>query len=311
MATILVVDDIEDNIFLLRFSLEDDGHRVISASSGQQCLEKTRSEQPDLILLDIMMPDMTGIEVLTQLKEDHQLYDIPVIMVSAKDDDSSIIDALDIGAYDYATKPFIYPVLAARIRSALRLREDQKQLLLLNEQLSRLASLDSLTEIYNRRHFLSLATVEYSKTVRYSRAMAILMLDVDKFKAINDTYGHPAGDAALKQLTQDCQLVCRSTEVIGRFGGEEFAICCPDTDLQGAIALAERLRTKVESNHLHVDDNDIQFTISIGVTCTQEEDSDVDDLLRRADRFLYQAKETGRNKAVNDLNFTKKLIGFR
>ncbi|MAZ87069.1 MAG: diguanylate cyclase response regulator [Cellvibrionaceae bacterium] len=300
MAKILVVDDIQDNISLLCFNLEDDHHEVITAANGYECLDKAAEHCPDLILLDMMMPGISGTETLARLQQDSSLRDIPVIMVSANDADDFIIEALDIGALDYVAKPFIYPVLAARMRTALRLRENQRELQALNKRLSKLASLDPLTEAYNRRHFLELGNTEFAKAQRFHRPLSVIMLDVDKFKAINDTYGHPTGDAALKQLTQLCQNAGRSSEIVGRFGGEEFVLCCPDTDQTGAMALAERLRTSIEESTLDYDGSTLNYTASMGVTSIQEDDKSLNDMLRRADQLLYYSKENGRNRCTTD-----------
>ncbi len=300
MAKILVVDDIQDNISLLCFNLEDDHHEVITATNGYECLDKAIEHSPDLILLDMMMPGISGIETLTRLQQDSTLKDIPVIMVSANDADDFIIEALDIGALDYVAKPFIYPVLAARMRTALRLRENQRELQELNKRLSKLASLDPLTEAYNRRHFLELGNTEFAKAQRFHRPLSVIMLDVDKFKAINDTYGHPTGDAALKQLTQLCQNAGRSSEIVGRFGGEEFVLCCPDTDQAGAMALAERLRASIEDSTLNFDGSTLNYTASMGVTSIQVDDKSLNDMLRRADQLLYYSKENGRNRCTTD-----------
>jgi len=300
MAKILVVDDIQDNISLLCFNLEDDHHEVITATNGYECLDKAIEHSPDLILLDMMMPGISGTETLTRLQQDSTLKDIPVIMVSANDADDFIIEALDIGALDYVAKPFIYPVLAARMRTALRLRENQRELQELNKRLSKLASLDPLTEAYNRRHFLELGNTEFAKAQRFHRPLSVIMLDVDKFKAINDTYGHPTGDAALKQLTQLCQNAGRSSEIVGRFGGEEFVLCCPDTDQAGAMALAERLRASIEDSTLNFDGSTLRYTASMGVTSIQVDDKSLNDMLRRADQLLYYSKENGRNRCTTD-----------
>ncbi len=300
MAKILVVDDIQDNISLLCFNLEDDHHEVITATNGYECLDKAIEHSPDLILLDMMMPGISGTETLTRLQQDSTLKDIPVIMVSANDADDFIIEALDIGALDYVAKPFIYPVLAARMRTALRLRENQRELQELNKRLSKLASLDPLTEAYNRRHFLELGNTEFAKAQRFHRPLSVIMLDVDKFKAINDTYGHPTGDAALKQLTQLCQNAGRSSEIVGRFGGEEFVLCCPDTDQAGAMALAERLRASIEDSTLNFDGSTLHYTASMGVTSIQVDDKSLNDMLRRADQLLYYSKENGRNRCTTD-----------
>ena len=300
MSKILIVDDIKDNITLLTFDLEDDGHDIITAENGEECLSVARQELPDLILLDMMMPVMNGKDALIELKKDEALKDIPVIMVSANDADDEIISTIDIGAHDYVSKPFVYPILAARIRSALRLKYSQEALQEANQALEKLASYDSLTDAYNRRQFFNLATHEFSKAQRANRHLAVIMLDIDTFKAVNDTYGHAAGDQALISITNLSKEICRDSDIFSRFGGEEFVVCCPDSDLIGAVGLAERLREATQNNVITFNEQEIQFTVSMGVTMMQPDDKDIDCMLQRADTYLYQAKEGGRNKVIAD-----------
>lgn len=300
MARILVVDDIEDNIKLLSFDLEDDNHTVLTAINGRECLLLARADHPDLILLDMMMPVMDGKETLRQLKADPQLKHIPVIMVSANDGDDDIIEALDIGAHDFVAKPFIYPVLAARMRSALRLKASQEKLREANQLLQKLASFDPLTGAYNRRQFFNLAKAEFSKAERSDQPLSVIMMDIDKFKSINDTYGHAAGDQALVEITRTCKDICRASDIVSRFGGEEFVICCPNAELAGAHALAERLRGAIAAISITTDNgNQFSFTTSIGVTSRSPGDT-LEVMINRADGLLYQAKNQGRNRTVID-----------
>lgn len=298
MTKVLVVDDVEDNIVLLSFELEDDGFDVESASNGQTCLEKAISCSPDIILLDIRMPGIDGIETLQRLKNSEKTKHIPVIMVSANDADQSIVKALDLGAHDFVSKPIEYSVLSARMRSALRLIQAKKDLEKANKELERFATQDSLTDVYNRRHFYNLSEMEFAKAVRHKRKLSVLMIDVDMFKTVNDTYGHAAGDAALRVLAECCREVTRSSDVIGRLGGEEFALTCPDSDLEGAFSLAERIRENCQNKVITLDDLSFGITLSIGVTELQQEDMSLEQLLQRADNLLYQAKEMGRNCSV-------------
>ncbi len=298
MAKILVVDDVEDNVKLLGFTLEDDGHDIIGAGDGVECLQKARQHHPDLILLDVMMPVLGGVDTLQHLKGDPELKSIPVIMLSAKDGDDWIVKSLDIGAHDYIAKPFVYPILSARIRSALRLRESQSKLAEANANLSRLASQDPLTEAYNRRHFFEISIAEFVKARRFNRPLAVIMLDIDHFKSINDTFGHSSGDRALVELTRQCRAIGRQSDIFGRIGGEEFALCCPDTDCEGARFIAERLRKAVEELVITSQDCTIKFTISLGVSDMNDGDADFSYLLKRADQLLYKAKHKGRNCTV-------------
>jgi len=299
MTKVLVVDDVEDNIVLLTFELEDEGFDVIAAHSGQSCLERVENDNPDIILLDLRMPGISGLETLEQLKADERTRDIPVIMISASTSDNSVIRALDIGAHDFVSKPIEYPVLSARMRSALRLVNARRALIKANDELERLATEDPLTNTYNRRHYFSLSEIEYSKSRRHNRQLSVLMIDADLFKAINDTYGHAAGDQALRALTDCCRQASRKSDVLGRLGGEEFAITCPDADINGAFALAERIRQSCEEGVIQVNnDKTISFTVSIGVTMITDTDENFDQILQRADNMLYQAKSLGRNRTV-------------
>lgn len=302
MAKVLVVDDIEDNIKLLCFNLEDDDHEVLTANCGEECLKQALADKPDIILLDMMMPGWSGTETLMRLKQEPSLEQIPVIMVSANDADDAIIGAIDVGAHDYIAKPFIYPVLAARMRSALRLKESQEALKQANLTLSKLASLDPLTEVYNRRYFFDLARAEFAKSRRHHRPLSVIMLDVDHFKLINDNFGHGAGDQALVKLTQYCRDNGRESDILARFGGEEFAICCADTDSKGALALAERIRQAIEEASFDYEGNTIAFSVSMGVTSLQPGDQEFEALINRADKLLYQAKDEGRNRCISDTN---------
>jgi len=300
MAKVLVVDDIPDNVTLLLFNLEDDEHEVITANDGHSCIEQARKHLPDIILLDMMMPVMDGPAALAILKNDPELKHIPVIMVSANDADEDMVKTFEAGAHDYVTKPFIYPVLAARMRSAIRLKESQANLEQANINLALLASTDPLTQLYNRRHFFELGNTEMAKALRHQRPLSVIVLDVDKFKKVNDNYGHDAGDKALIALANVCKAAARGSDIVARFGGEEFSLCCPDTNSQGAYALAERLRQQVEAMQLKIDEHVINFTISLGIATVTPSDESLEGILKRADHLLFQAKDNGRNLSVND-----------
>lgn len=302
MATILVVDDIAENVQLLTFALEDDGYQVVPATTGAECLEKIAHCNPDLILLDIMMPVMNGMETLRQIKSDAERKQIPVIMVSANDEENQVISALDMGAHDFVAKPINYHILAARMRSALRLREAQQQLTQLNSELKRLASIDPLTGVYNRRSYYQQADAEFNKSLRHQRPLSVIMLDVDHFKNINDRYGHAMGDVALTQLARICVELIRSSDFVGRLGGEEFAICCPETDLEGAVQLAERLRATIGDTPVKNEDIEVSLTVSIGVSQLVGADASIDHLQNRADQLLYEAKQKGRNRVVSAMS---------
>lgn len=297
---VLVVDDIIDNINLLTFELEDDSFIVETAVSGQDCLDTAFLHPPDIILLDIRMPGISGIETLSKLKEQAITADIPVIMVSANNEETNVVQALDLGAHDFVSKPIEYKILSARMRSALRLSQAQTELEELNEELHRLASTDSLTNSFNRRHFFTLANSEHMRAKRYNRKLAAIMIDIDHFKTINDSYGHATGDEVLRVLTTHCKQMLRTSDVFGRLGGEEFAICCPETSLAGALTIAEKVRTSFNEKKMHIDGKTITATLSLGIAEFKDGDDKFDQTLRRADQALYAAKNGGRNKSCTN-----------
>ena len=296
---VLVVDDIEDNVELLSYDLQDDGFEVSACSSGKACLDYIRQQPVDIILLDINMPGQSGLETLEIITKDEQLCDIPVIMVSGDRQQALIVQALDLGAHDFVSKPIEYPVLAARMRSALRLKEAQHALELANVNLEYLASHDPLTNTYNRREFISRSQAEFAKAGRYKRPLSVIMIDIDDFKAINDHYGHQAGDQTLSQLVGVFQKSVRESDILGRIGGEEFAICCPESDLEGSYLVAERLRKSCEQVEVDTGETSVKVTISAGVAQMSEEDKRLDDMINRADHLLYEAKKQGKNRVIS------------
>ncbi len=303
MTRILIVDDIKDNLHLLSFELEDEGYETIMAQSGKECLQAVDTQNPDLVLLDLRMPIMDGLETLKHIRSHKGPDELPVIMVSANEDTDDIIKALDLGAQDYIAKPFVYPILAARLRAALRLSEMQKKIAEANKKLTELASQDPLTGAYNRRHFFERANEEFSRSRRHSRSMCMIMIDIDHFKQINDKHGHAGGDDVLLKFCAICQQHKRETDIFARLGGEEFAFCCTDTTLEGAIVFAERLRTNIAGTTFDIHASpSLHITISLGLTMVLPCDDSIEQTLQRADMFLYLAKDSGRNQLVSDVN---------
>lgn len=295
MAKILLIDGASGDAGMLKQELQTAGYSV-ARLSGKEGLDQAERISPDLVLLD--MPAGDGVENLRQLKSRPLVHSIPIILLSSSNDEDLIIRALDWGAYDYVSKPVIYPVLTARIRAALRLRENQQLLAQANRDLAKLASQDPLTGVYNRRHFLQRADAEFTQADRHRRPLAIIMLDVDEFKAVNDRYGHSMGDSALIELTVICANNIRHADFIGRLGGEEFAVCCPDADLAGAERMAERIREAIDQQPIYHHEHSCSMTVSLGVTAFRDSDANLEEFLERADRLLYQAKEQGRNRVV-------------
>lgn len=287
-ATILVVDDIAEDVTLLRFQLESEDYAVLEAFNGMQALASAEEHLPDLILLDVMMPGMTGLDVIKQLKQNNRLAKIPVILVTANSDDNSVVEGLDIGAYDYIIKPYNHTVMSARVRAALREKERQ-------DLLERWATIDPLTGINNRRFFFSETEWEFERAKR-GALMSLLLLDIDKFKNVNDAHGHLAGDKCLVTLANLLQQSFRKVDIYGRFGGEEFIICLPDTPVQAAGEVAERLRVKIAATDIEYEQTNFHVTASIGVTAYHSADQHLADMIKRADAALYRAKQNGRNR---------------
>ena len=303
---ILVVDDHEDNIELLRARLEARGYEVFGANDGQAALDQVEKVCPDLILLDVMMPRMDGMEVVRRLKANPNLPFIPVIMQTALDSTENKVEGLDAGADDYITKPINFAELEARVNSLLRIQALQsalasreKELSELNGRLRQISLTDGLTQVDNRRSLEERLHDMWQHSVRLHEPIAVVMCDIDKFKSVNDTYGHQAGDSVLKEFAQLLKGEAREIDRVGRYGGEEFLLILSGTVLDAAVTFAERLREKVETHNFTYSGGTLCRTMSCGVAAAPHPRvKDQEALLRAADEALYVAKETGRNRVV-------------
>jgi diguanylate cyclase (GGDEF)-like protein len=305
-ALILIVDDHEDNVELLKARLESWGYRTLSATDGEEALQKIDQEPPDLILLDVMMPKIDGIEVARRVKANENLPFIPIIMQTALDATENKVEGLEAGADDYITKPIDFAELKARLTSMLRIKrlqeeleERERQLLEANERLRHMSQTDGLTGLDNRRNLEERIEEMFEHAKRLNEPFSCVMCDLDRFKSVNDTYGHQAGDAVLKQFARILRNEVREIDRAGRFGGEEFMLLLPGTVLDAAVTFAERVRKQIESHTFTFDQTSIQRTASIGVSAwPHPRIKDCDALVRAADDALYVAKETGRNRVV-------------
>lgn len=291
MSRILVVDDIPANLQILSIHLTDERYEVLEANSGAQALEILNQavKEVDLILLDVMMPSMTGLEVLAEIKKDHALNSIPVILVTANADDTNVAEGLDMGAFDYIIKPYSLVVLLARVRAALREKERL-------DLLEKWATTDPLTGLFNRRHFFELADREFNRAQRQGSPLSFILLDIDHFKQVNDVHGHLVGDTALVTLADLLRSHLRIVDFCCRFGGEEFVLCLPDTPKEGAFEVAERIREALIPIQIPTETGTLTLTISLGISQNGESGS-VEDIVRQADDALYKAKESGRNQS--------------
>jgi diguanylate cyclase (GGDEF)-like protein len=299
MTRILVVDDHEDNVELLRARLEARGYQVEAARDGLEALERVDARPPDLILLDVMMPKLDGIEVVRRIKGNPLLPFIPIIMQTALETTEDKVEGLDAGADDYITKPIDFAELEARVKSLLRIKALQEELARANESLLRMSQIDGLTGVDNRRHIEERLTEMYEHSARLNEPMAVVMCDVDHFKSVNDTYGHPAGDAVLRQVAEVLRETAREIDRVGRYGGEEFLVLLPGANVQDAVAFAERVRQAVAERSFTYDGGVVRRTLSAGVAAwPHPEVRHQEALVKSADDALYVAKESGRNRVV-------------
>lgn len=287
---VLIVDDNDRNTKLLTDILEDEGYIVHSISDALATMQVAREVKPDIILLDIMMPNLDGFQVCELLKHDFDLKDIPVIMVTAKTDVQDLKKALELGAFDYIKKPVDELEVIARLQSALRFKEQQ-------DKLKGMAMKDGLTGLYNYALLMELLEKELTQQERLNNNLAFAMLDIDFFKKINDTYGHMVGDIVLKELAGLLNQYVRKSDIVGRYGGEEFGIVFPQISQQAAWAICERIRQKVEEFQFNAEGQVVAITISIGMCFkSSEKNLNQQEIVKRADDALYQAKRNGRNR---------------
>lgn len=286
--TVLIVDD-EPLLRMYLSALLEETATIIEAESGEEAIESARNERPDLILLDVEMPGISGYETCQRLKSDEDISAIPVIFITGREDAEDEEHGLVIGGVDYIKKPLSPGLVKARINNQLQLLRYQRQL-------ERLATTDQLTKLWNRRHLMEIAGNEVGRFQRYGRTFSTVIFDIDHFKKLNDTYGHAAGDFALRECAKTLSDTVRAQDTLARIGGEEFCVLLPDTDVDGAAQLAEKVRQRVEEIEIMFDDQLITFTVSLGVAEIVKSDESFDPLLARADEALYRAKEGGRNR---------------
>ena len=288
LKTILIVDDTETNIDIL-VELLGNEYDILVALDGKSALNILEEERVDLILLDIMMPEMDGYKVCQILKNSDKTQDIPVIFITAKVDEDSIERAYDVGGDDYVTKPFKPRELLARVKMQLKINS-------LMSDLKFIAAYDEMTGIYNRREFFKLSLKRFSN---FKVDLYAIMIDIDKFKNINDAYGHAVGDKVIKIITKTVADNISDDAIFGRIGGEEFAIVWSASSVDFLVDKIDEIREMIENLEVIADSGDIvKFTISNGISKVNKGINTLDDLLKEADKALYEAKGSGRNKVI-------------
>lgn len=290
--TLLIVDDEKQNRLLLT-ELFGTTYKIIQAKNGVQALEKARQHRPDLILLDVLMPEMDGMGVLRELKRDDATRLIPVIFITALDSATDEENGLNQGAVDYISKPFHPPIVRVRVRNQLQLVHQQRLL-------EQLASLDGLTGIPNRRQFDATLLKEWHRCQRNQQPLSLIVADVDFFKKYNDALGHAAGDRVLQEVAATLrQAARRPGDLVARYGGEEFVLLLPETDATSAQALAEGLQQLLHSKAFAHPNSSLGpwLTMSMGGNTTVPRTTALDpEFFALADAALYRAKHQGRNQ---------------
>ncbi len=293
MQTVLAIDDSQDIHDLLDVRLRPEDVEVHHALTAEEGLQRARELKPDLVLLDVDMPLMTGFEVCRRLKEDPSTANVPVIFLTAASTVYAKVSGFDVGGIDYVTKPFEAAELRARVRAALRTKRYY-------DMLANKAQIDALTGLWNRGYLNQRMAEEVAAAARYGRSLSLVLLDLDHFKALNDNHGHPFGDRVLQSVGEMLTATMRTTDAPCRYGGEEFALILTETDIAGARKAAERVREAIARMTLGSQTGRIVVTASLGIASTAtlppRAPLTVVALIAAADAALYAAKRNGRNR---------------
>jgi diguanylate cyclase (GGDEF)-like protein len=295
--TVLIVDDSVVIRTVVRSHLESEGYHIEESEDGIAALAACQRVDPDVVLLDVEMPVLDGYQVLSRLKADDITREIPVVFLTSRTGMEDVVDGLRNGAHDYLRKPFEPAELVARVGAAAKVKRLQDELRARNAELEQLSSTDMLTGLANRRHIENELRRYDSTARRHDERLGVLLFDVDRFKNINDTYGHAAGDEVLRELALRARSVLRADDQVGRWGGEEFLVIAPRTDADGLAQVAERIRKRIGETPVAVTGTDLTVTVSGGCAVGPMESPDA--LVHAADQRLYEAKAAGRNRIVS------------
>ncbi|MFQ5457739.1 MAG: diguanylate cyclase [Myxococcota bacterium] len=297
--SVLIVDDSDQVRKEIRRTLEQAGlfSAIEEARDGLRGFKLLMEHEIDLVLCDLLMPGCDGFKFLLMKRKRVKYKDVPVILLTGQEDLKNKVRGLEQGASDYLVKPIDPRELVARVKVQLKIKALQDELKIKNARLAELSVTDGLTNVYNRRYLREKLDHEFNRCSRYNLALAYMMFDIDFFKKINDEFGHMAGDFILVEVAAILKRNSRSLDLVARFGGEEFAMLLPNTDKEGAVALAERIREDIANSRFSFEKQAIQVTASAGlVMYPHDEIKTMDQLIQRADDALFVAKQQGRNR---------------
>jgi diguanylate cyclase (GGDEF)-like protein len=289
---VLIVDDVPKNLQVLGTILSKENYRIAAANNGEQAIAIANDALPDLILLDIMMPGLNGYEICTKLKSISKTKEIPVVFLTAKIETEDVTKGFKAGAVDYVTKPFNSFELLARVKTHVELKTSRDLLKEQNELLQKLSITDRMTGLYNHQYIIDSLSKRIAESKRYKQPLSVAMIDIDFFKKINDGHGHAFGDHVLIKISSIIEDIIRKTDMVGRYGGEEFLIIFTNTDLKNALKVTERIRESIEKQKW--DKPKLKITVSGGID--QLKDEDASEIIIKTDNLLYKAKENGRNR---------------
>jgi len=292
--SLLIVDDETMNLKTLTHILGAD-YIIYTATNGQRAIDKAKEYMPDLILLDIIMPEMDGYQMISELKKREEIRHIPVIFISSLNSSEDEGKGLALNAADYISKPFNSTLVKLRVRNQIQIVNQLRTI-------EHMSMTDSLTKLANRRSFDERLRMEWKQAIREQTPISLLMLDLDSFKNLNDTYGHQQGDVVLQTVSSVLpRSFRRSGDFVARWGGEEFVVLLPNTHLAGAMEVAEKIRADIEKTDIICNGGSpLRITLSIGVnSLIPVQDTSINTFISNADKALYVAKEAGRNRIAH------------
>ena len=307
---IVLIEDDPAIVRLLKKILTNRAMEVVACSTAAEGIEALEHEDWDICLLDRGLPDSDGIEICRRVKAESRFDARWVIMLSGYDSLDARVEALNLGADDYITKPFHSAEVLARVNASWRVVEMQQQLVEMARQLEELSGRDDLTGVFNRRHFRRTVARAFDHSRRYHRPLSVAIIDVDHFKNVNDRFGHQAGDTVLAEVAKRFVRSVRSSDYLARYGGEEFIVLLPETQLGDAVTFGEKLRAAIASAPVPIPGGDaLPVTVSVGTaSLAHTQFSSAAEMIRAADQALYRAKRNGRNRVEAERRRTQRSV---